>query len=66
MNINYDNCFIGSSTYFSINEFSSCGIVDCQVGKSTIFSALTMPADSGNFPFTTIEPNVAVNVKIID
>ena len=31
------------------------------VGKSTFFSAATqIPAASGNFPFTTIEPNVGV------
>ena len=31
------------------------------VGKSTFFSAATeTPAASGNFPFTTIEPNVGV------
>ncbi len=36
------------------------------VGKSTLFNALTLrqaqgkPADVGNFPFTTIEPNVGV------
>ena len=30
------------------------------VGKSTIFSALTNAAESWNFPFTTIEPNIAI------
>ena len=31
------------------------------VGKSTFFSAATeTPVASGNFPFTTIEPNVGV------
>jgi len=40
----------------------SCGIVGLpNVGKSTIFSALSAAkADVGNFPFCTIEPNVAV------
>ena len=40
----------------------SCGIVGLpNVGKSTIFSALTNAAvESGNFPFTTIEPNIAI------
>ncbi len=40
----------------------SCGIVGLpNVGKSTIFSALTAAqAERGNYPFCTIEPNVAV------
>ena len=39
----------------------SCGIVGLpNVGKSTLFSALTSAqAEVGNFPFCTIEPNVA-------
>ncbi|MHC4380430.1 MAG: redox-regulated ATPase YchF [Planctomycetota bacterium] len=40
----------------------SCGIVGLpNVGKSTIFSALSSAkAEVGNFPFCTIEPNVAI------
>jgi ribosome-binding ATPase len=40
----------------------SCGIVGLpNVGKSTLFSALTSAqAEVGNFPFCTIDPNVAV------
>lgn len=40
----------------------SCGIVGLpNVGKSTIFCALTNAAvESANYPFTTIEPNVAI------
>ena len=40
----------------------SCGIVGLpNVGKSTIFCALTNAAvESANYPFTTIEPNIAV------
>jgi len=40
----------------------NCGIVGLpNVGKSTIFSALTSaPADAANYPFCTIEPNVGV------
>ena len=40
----------------------SCGIVGLpNVGKSTIFNALTAAqAEQGNYPFCTIEPNVAV------
>ena len=40
----------------------NCGIVGLpNVGKSTLFSALThVPVDAANYPFCTIEPNVAV------
>ncbi len=40
----------------------NCGIVGLpNVGKSTIFSALTAaPADAANYPFCTIDPNVGV------
>ena len=39
-----------------------CGIVGLpNVGKSTIFSALTAaPAEAANFPFCTIDPNVGI------
>lgn len=43
----------------------NCGIVGLpNVGKSTIFSALTSaPAEAANYPFCTIEPNIGrVNV----
>ena len=40
----------------------TCGIVGLpNVGKSTIFSALTKaPASAENYPFCTIDPNVGV------
>ena len=40
----------------------NCGIVGLpNVGKSTIFSALTSaPAEAANYPFCTIDPNVGV------
>ena len=39
-----------------------CGIVGLpNVGKSTIFSALTAaPAAAENFPFCTIDPNIGI------
>ncbi|MCB0358008.1 MAG: 50S ribosome-binding GTPase, partial [Bdellovibrionales bacterium] len=39
-----------------------CGIVGLpNVGKSTIFSALTaINADAANYPFCTIEPNTGI------
>lgn len=39
-----------------------CGIIGLpNVGKSTIFSALTAaPAEAANFPFCTIDPNVGI------
>ena len=44
-----------------------CGIVGLpNVGKSTLFNALTSArAEAGNFPFTTIDPNVGI-VKMPD
>ena len=53
----------------------NCGIVGLpNVGKSTLFNALTSSknAQSANYPFCTIEPNVGVvtvpdeRLKIID
>ena len=40
----------------------NCGIVGLpNVGKSTIFSALTSaPAEAANYPFCTINPNVGI------
>ena len=40
----------------------NCGIVGLpNVGKSTIFSALTSaPAEAANYPFSTIQPNVGI------
>ena len=45
----------------------NCGIVGLpNVGKSTIFSALTAaPAEIANYPFCTIEPNVGI-VTVVD
>ena len=44
-----------------------CGIVGLpNVGKSTIFSALTAnQVEASNYPFCTIEPNVGI-VKVND
>ena len=41
---------------------TSCGIVGYpNIGKSTLFNALTrtQAAQASNYPFTTIDPNVA-------
>ena len=40
----------------------NCGIVGLpNVGKSTIFSALTAaPAEAANYPFCTIDPNIGI------
>ena len=40
----------------------NCGIVGLpNVGKSTIFSALTSaPAEAANYPFCTINPNIGI------
>ena len=40
----------------------NCGIVGLpNVGKSTIFSALTSaPAEAANYPFCTIDPNIGI------
>lgn len=40
----------------------NCGIIGLpNVGKSTIFSALTsVPAEAANYPFSTINPNVGI------
>lgn len=47
---------------FAVLMSVSCGIVGLpNVGKSTLFSALTSAqADVGNFPFCTIDPNIAI------
>jgi len=56
---------IRKSTFSMVSKRSfatSCGIVGYpNIGKSTLFNALTrtQAAQASNYPFTTIDPNVA-------
>src|SRR5690606_1166031 len=56
-------CYLCSFNFFNhINMALKCGIVGLpNVGKSTLFNCLSnAKAQSANFPFCTIEPNVGV------
>ncbi len=66
--LNQYTFFITISAFCGLLDFKEefmsldCGIVGLpNVGKSTIFSALTAaPAEAANFPFCTIDPNVGI------
>lgn len=64
--LEFHNVFITSNIHFNFMSLQ-IGIVGLpNVGKSTLFKALTKnPVDINNYPFCTIEPNVGI-VKIPD
>lgn len=60
--ITENNYFCHSKIKYNINMALKCGIVGLpNVGKSTLFNCLTnAKAQSANFPFCTIEPNIGM------